>query len=129
MKLRDEVAAGSGIDKEKTSFILDHRTTQPWPALRDLVPACRLRIVNLYPYHTILIVGASVHSPCLNKKLASTSPANACFIAVGFLGKSWACMIVAGDCERSNEMKSAIGRNLLAKSGSRMLLNAAKKAG
>jgi hypothetical protein len=79
--------------------------------------ACRLRIVNLYPpsEHEVhcsrlqspviatlrqacidqptLIVRQSIHSPCLIKKLARTSPANACFIALGFLGYGLACMI------------------------------------
>ena len=84
---------------------------------RNPALACRLRIVNLYPwaehevrcirlqspvivplrqgsqYHLTLIMRQSVHSPCLIKKLARTSPANICFIALGFLGNGLACMI------------------------------------
>jgi hypothetical protein len=40
-----------------------------------------------------LIVRQGVHSPCLIKKLVRTSYANICFIALGFLGDSLACMI------------------------------------
>jgi hypothetical protein len=40
-----------------------------------------------------LIVRRGVHSPCLIEKLARTSHANICFIALGFLGDGLACMI------------------------------------
>jgi len=55
------------------------------------------------------------------KKLDSISPANSCFIALGFLGKSWACMIATGDRERSDVMRCAIGRNWFAKGGKKDL--------
>jgi hypothetical protein len=56
----------------------------------------RLRIVHCQSnpqYHASVIMRQSVHSPCLIKKLARSSPANICFIALGFLGNGLACMI------------------------------------
>ena len=110
------------IDEKHASFILDHVAICPGMFARSRNPAlaCRLRIVNLDPssehevryepasalhspvivplrqafqcYFT-LIVRRGVHSPCLIEKLARTSHANICFIALGFLGDGLACMI------------------------------------
>jgi hypothetical protein len=114
--------AGRSIDKEHASFILDHVAICPGMFARSRNPAlaCRLRIVNLDPpsehevrrkhasalhspvvvplrqaflYQSRLIIRRGVHSPCLIKKLARTSHANICFIALGFLGDGLACMI------------------------------------
>jgi hypothetical protein len=56
----------------------------------------------------------------LIKQLASISPANARFIALGFLGKYLACMIAASDYKRSDRLRCTIGRDMFAKSGGRI---------
>jgi hypothetical protein len=114
--------AEPSIDEEHASFILDHVAICPgmFACSRNPALACRLRIVNRYasPEHEVLckpafalhspaivplgqafldqlslIIRRGVHSPCLIKKLARTSHANICFIALGFLGDGLACMI------------------------------------
>jgi hypothetical protein len=110
---------GSRIEEEDVSFILGHwinRTILLWRAFLTLlsrlgcalsiskVPSheheVRLQSHAIVPlrqasrYHSTVIIRSSVHSPCLIKKLARTSPANASFIAVGFLGKGSACMVL-----------------------------------
>lgn len=110
------------IDEKHASFILDHVAICPgmFACWRNPALACRLRIVNRYASseHEVrckpasalhsptmvplrqafldqlsLIVRWGVHSPCLIEKLARTSHANICFIALGFLGDVLACMI------------------------------------
>jgi hypothetical protein len=107
------------MEEEYVSFILGHttnRTILPWHAILTLrsrvgcalsiskVPSheheVRLQSRAIVPlcqasrYHLTVIIRPRVHSPCLIEKLARTSPANASFIAVGFLGKGWACSIL-----------------------------------
>lgn len=79
---------------------------------RNLVPARQAA-----QYLSLAIIRQSLHSLCLIKKLVSTSPANACFFAVDFLGEAWACVIVADDCEYPEGCRRAIGENSLAERG------------
>jgi hypothetical protein len=115
--------ARCSIDEKHAGFILDHVAICPgmFGCWRNPALACRLRIVNRCcpsPEHEVrckpasalhspaivlrrqafldqlsLIVRWGVHSPCLIEKLARTSHANICFIALGFLGDVLACMV------------------------------------
>lgn len=99
-----------------------HYTTvqRPVSSIQVRCNRSHVRVCQASQYHSTLIIRPSLHSPFSIKQLVNTSPANACFKAVGILGKGWACVIVADDREGSRRSRVAIGRSLLAESGRRM---------